>query len=169
VTCKRGQRWVLALSVIALGGSLTAVAVELNKPADRETIMVSAELAWEDPGSTTTHYRGNFVLRTPEWSVKAAEASVYGSINNPDRIVLSGAPARIWINQPEQDKVVHGAGAQVEYRLDSKTVTMTGDAELHDGDDTVNSESIVYDIKADAYSAGGTGRVRISINPDKRQ
>ena len=44
-----------------------------------------------------------------------------------------------------------------------------GGAELRDGEDTVNSDSIIYDVDNDSYSAGKTGRVKVSITPNKNQ
>ena len=162
------RRFGLAIACFACLLGLSVAAIEPIKPGKGDTIVVRADQAWEDPDKSITYYRGDFELSTPDWSVQADEATVYGPLNHPDRVLLSGAPARIWISQPEKSKTVQGVGAQIEYLLSADTVTLTGDAELRDGDNTINSESIVYDVKTDSYSAGQQGPVKVSFFPDKR-
>lgn len=159
-------RLIFTLGCIACLLGFSVAAVEPLKPDKGDTVIVRANLAWEDSDESITYYRGDFELRTPDWSVQASEATVFGPLNNPDRVLLNGEPARIWISQPEKSKVVEGEGAQIEYLLTTESVALSGGAELRDGEDTINSESIHYDVKADSYSAGQTGRVKVSISPD---
>ena len=158
---------ILMFGCVACLLGFAVVAVEPLKPGNDDTIVVRANLAWEDRDESITYYRGDFKLSTPDWSVQAAEATIFGPLNNPDRVLLSGGPARIWISQPDKSKVVEGVGAQIEYRLTTDSVALTGGAELRDGEDTITSDSIHYDVKADSYSAGQTGRVKVSISPEK--
>jgi lipopolysaccharide transport protein LptA len=158
-----------SLIVLTLGASLLAPlagAIEPLKPDKGDTIVVQADLAWEDPDEAVTFYRGSFALRTPDWSVEANEATIFGPLKKPDRILLNGGPARIWVNQPENSKVVEGTAEQIEYLLSSESVMLSGAAELKDGENTISSESIHYDVAADSYSAGQTGRVKVSIKPE---
>jgi len=157
---------VVGAWMISLSGS-AALAVEPLKPGKDDTVAVRADLAWEDPIESITYYRGHFELSTPDWSVQAVEAAVFGSLSNPDRVLLNGEPARIWISQPEKSKIVEGQGSQIEYLLNADSVILSGGAELHDGDNIVKSESIHYDVKADSYSAGQAGRVKFSLSPKK--
>jgi lipopolysaccharide export system protein LptA len=159
------SRWVPACIACLL--ALSAIAVEPLKPGKQDTIVVRADQAWEDPDESITYYRGNFELSTPDWSVQAAEATVFGPLNNPERVLLDGEPARIWISQPEKSKIVEGSGATIEYLLSADLVTLSGGAELRDGEDTVTSDSILYDIEKDSYRSGNSGRVKVSITPRK--
>ena len=161
-------RSALAFGCITCLLGFSGLAIEPLKPGKDDTIIVRADLAWEDPDDSISYYRGDFELSTPDWSVQAAEATIFGPLNNPDRVLLSGEPARIWISQPEKSKVVEGVGTKIEYLLTTDSVTLSGGAELRDGENTINSESIHYDVEADSYSAGQTGRVKVSISPDKK-
>ena len=123
-------RLIFTLGCLACLLGFSVAAVEPLKPDKDDTIIVRANLAWEDSDESITYYRGDFELRTPDWSVQASEATVFGPLNNPDRVLLSGEPARIWISQPEKSKVVEGEGAQIEYLLTTESVALSGGAEL---------------------------------------
>jgi lipopolysaccharide transport protein LptA len=144
-----------------------------------DTVTVSAKRAWEADELDVIHFSGGFVLRAPDWSLEGDSAVVYGKLDDPDKIVVKGKPAKISFLRQEspedsaagRDKTkkeerVDGTASLVEYFRASDSLTMRGNATLTRTDSVLVSESIEYDVEADRYSAGGQGGVNLQFTPD---
>ena len=140
---------------------------------DNDTVTVTAERAWEADEVDVIHFSGQFELRAPDWSLFGDNAVVYGKLDNPDRVVVEGAPARIAFLRDTQDsdgtesvERIDGSALFVEYFRATDKLVMRGSAELIREDSTLVSDVIEYDVEADRYSASGEGGINIQFNPD---
>ena len=142
--------------------------------SSEDTVTVTAERAWEADEADVIHFSGKFELHAPDWSLLGDTAVVYGKLDNPDRVVVEGKPARISFLRHEEEsggttdsgERIDGAASFVEYFRATDTLLMRGEASLTREDSTIVSEVIEYDVDADRYSATGKGGIEIQFNPE---
>lgn len=158
------------LAIMLIGACLMAqpgLAEDKLEFSSDEPILVRADEAWEEPGEEVTHFRGNFEMSGSEWSVKADEASVFGPLNTPDRIVITGSPAQAWIKKSGEEGKVEGEGQRIEYVRSTDSLSLSGDAVIKDGESTVRSGLIEYDMVAKRFKASGEKGVTIVVDRNK--
>lgn len=133
---------------------------------DKETIVIRADRAWEEPGGTQVmHFAGHFELISPEWELRSEEADLYGPLDDPDRIVARGAPALLTIiDGPE---TISGEGETIEYRREEDILILTGSAHLGGEDISMKSTEIVYDVGAERLRSSGSGGVEMVLERAK--
>ena len=139
-----------------------------------DTITITAERGWEGDEADVLHFSGKFELHAPDWSMAGDTAVVYGKLDNPDRVVLEGSPARISFLRKEDDnpddadaqEQVDGAANFIEYFRATDKLIMRGTASLVRKDSNLASQLIEYDVDTDRYSASGEGGINIQFNPD---
>ena len=145
----------------------------LNFNSD-DTIMITAERGWEGDEANIIHFSGNFALQAPDWSMAGDTAVVYGKIDNPDRVVVEGSPARILFlrnddeNADEQDKV-EGAANSIEYLRATDKLIMRGNVSLFRQDSELTGQMIEYEVDTDRYSATGESGINFQFNPKEEQ
>jgi len=138
-----------------------------------DTVTISADNAREGDQVDVIHFTGNFELRAPDWYLSANSATVYGKLENPDKVVLEGKPAKIYFLRDNSKEAatepnwedVEGSALKIEYFRSSNKLKMTGSATLKRKDNQLSSEVIEYDVDADRYSASGEGGINIQVNP----
>jgi lipopolysaccharide transport protein LptA len=139
-----------------------------------DTVTITAERAWEDVKGGITHFSGEFELRAPDWYVSADSAEVYGKLDDPDKLVVKGQPAKIFILRETQDSPgnsdsepnIEGTASTIEYYRATNKLTLRGQAVLTREDNTLSSEIIEYDIDEDSYSASGEGGINVQFSPN---
>jgi lipopolysaccharide transport protein LptA len=139
-----------------------------------DTVTVTAKNAWEAEEADVIHFSGQFELRAPDWSLAGETATVYGKLDNPDKVVVEGNPAKIsFLRTGEEagtndnpEERIEGTASTVEYFRATNKLIMRGAASLTRKDSTLVSEIIEYDVDADRYSAGGEGGINVQFNPD---
>ncbi|MCC6203247.1 MAG: hypothetical protein IT494_09615 [Gammaproteobacteria bacterium] len=133
--------------------------------ADRDTVVIHAAEAWEGEHANTFHIRGNIEISAPDWAVLADAATLEGSLDNPDRIVIEGAPARIRI-QLKNDDPIEGSSSRIEYDRARDRLNLAGDAQLLQGGQSISSADIEYLLDRRTYRTSGGKRVRTVVDPD---
>jgi lipopolysaccharide transport protein LptA len=138
-----------------------------------ETVTVTAQRAWEGDEVNVIHFSGNFELHAPDWSMAGDTAVVYGDLDDPDRVIVEGKPARVSFLRPEddaggtaEDEQIDGAAQFVEYFRATDKLVMRGNASLLRKESELSSELIEYDVETDRYSAGGEGGINILYRAD---
>ncbi len=138
---------------------------------DDDTVVVHANEVWEDAKADVLHFEGNFDMRTREWRILATRATAYGAVNDPDRITVSGNPAKVWIertpNGADSPQVIYGEGAELEYLKAGERLRMQGDAVLIEQGNRLTSEEIEYDLAGDRFTAGGQRGVEIVVEAER--
>lgn len=156
----------------------TALAGELEFNDD-DTVIVVADRAWEAETPDVVHFSGGFVMQAPDWSLAGDEAVVHGKLDNPDRVVVQGTPARISFLREEgavvdsaalesaaTEERIDGSADSVEYYRATDKLRMLGSARLTRDGSTLTGELIEYDVESDRYSAGGAGGINLQIDPE---
>jgi len=139
-----------------------------------DTVTINAQKAWEDNEGDITHFSGHFELRAPDWYVSADSATVYGKLDDPDKLVIEGKPAKIILlrdtdqsaNSSDSKPDIEGVASIIEYLRTINKLKMRGAAVFTREDNTISSEIIEYDIDKDSYSASGKGGINIKFSSD---
>jgi lipopolysaccharide transport protein LptA len=133
----------------------------------KETIVIRADQAWEEPSAEQVlHFKGNFELRSEDWSLTSDEADLYGPLDDPDRIVARGSPAVVTIIGDEE--TVIGEGRTIEYQRDTEILTLTEQASIVGERASMRSGLIVYDVAAERLKSSGAGGVEMVLERDER-
>ena len=141
--------------------------------ADDSTIVISADEAWEDNEQDILYFRGHFEIRTPRWQLSAYEATIYGNLDSPQRIVadgsLEGRPVQFsFIGSDIEDSgVTTGEGQHLEYEQILGLLTLSGTAKLTSGNRVMRSSKIQYDLEAQQLQAGGEEGVHVTVDPGR--
>tara|TARA_R110001592_G_scaffold363372_2_gene686153 strand:- start:13472 stop:13951 length:480 start_codon:yes stop_codon:yes gene_type:complete len=139
-----------------------------------DTVIITAERAWEADEPDVIHFSGKFELHAPDWSMTGDTAVVFGSLDDPDRVIVEGNPATVSIlrkkdegsDGAEAGERVEGEAHLVEYLRSTDKLIMRGLSQLVREDSKLVSEIIEYDVDTDRYSAGGEGGINVEYTPD---
>jgi len=132
-----------------------------------DAISISADEAKEDERPGILHFDGHFKMRSSDWQLTSAQATVYGSPNKPDRIYLEGSPARFHVSPTDQSESdsIEAIAAVVEYVRDTNRLILSGGATLMLGEEVIRSTYIEYNIDTNRYQAGGENGVLMEVPP----
>lgn len=129
---------------------------------EKETIVIRADRAWEEPGTgEVLHFAGHFELISPDWELRSDEADFYGPLDDPTRIVARGAPAVLTI--VDGTETVTGEGGTIEYQRDADILILRENARFGGQDISLKSSEIVYDVAAERLRSSGTDGVEMVL------
>lgn len=147
---------------MALPLTVPARAETADATAGKETIVIRADRAWEEPDAgEVLHFAGNFELISPDWQVRSDEADLHGPLDDPNRIVARGSPAYLTIVDGEQ--TIKGHGGVVEYQRDADILILRDNAQLAGDDVSMKSSEIIYDLGAERLRSSGTDGVEMIL------
>lgn len=153
---------VLVGPLVLAGGAL---AEKLPLPTGRP-IIIRADAVTADPDRDVTSFRGHFEVEGTDWPLAAETAVVYGPLEQPDRVIVTGKPARVWIKRKGVERAIAAVADEIEYLRQPEVLYLRGNARVQRGDRvTLEGDHFQYDI------AGGeivrSGRVRVWSVPPK--
>ena len=134
-----------------------------------EMISIAADEAGEDEQPGILHFNGHFVMQSTDWHLTSELATVYGSTDKPDRVLLEGSPARFLVNHRTDHTgqgQVEGTAMVVEYLREVNLLVLSGGATLVMGDEIIRSAQIAYNISTNRFQASGAEGVLIEVPPD---
>jgi len=157
----------IAVAIIALTGGHVDAA-DVRSVSDDTVIIVSADESWEDEEEDILHFRGNFEIQMPNWTLRADLATVYGKLDDPQRVVAEGSPVHFVYHYTEAGKpsTTQGEGQHLEYEKEHELLRLSGNARLATDRRVMQSSEIQYDLGQQKLDAGGSEGVRITIDPD---
>jgi len=163
------NKWLTAGCLLSALASAHSAVLALE--SDREQpIRIVADEALRDERSGLTIYTGNVEMQQGSLRMHADTVTIYRILEEADKIVGEGAPARLE-QQPDPDKSPVEARADViEYYKDEERVQLTGNAVIEQDGSTVTGEIIEYFIADERVRATGVGgdsprRVEVIIPP----
>jgi len=148
---------LVLLHPLALPGSSE---FSLNR---EDMIAIRADQAWEDLEPDTVHFDGHFEMRIRDWRATAERALLYGKLDDPERLVLDGAPARFEASylQGNRTEKVLAEAREIIYERKSRLIRLSGDAQILQGDSLLRSSAIEYDIGNGRFRTEGEADVQI--------
>jgi lipopolysaccharide transport protein LptA len=145
-----------------------AAAERLSGFSSGDTVTIRSAEAWEDEEAHIIHFGGNFELKASDWYLSADLATLYGKLDDPETVVLTGTPAFILVNTEYHGNIqtVSGEAERIVYFRETNTLRMEGAASLTRDENTMYGGEIEYDIGEDRIRAGGDEGVRIKVLPE---
>jgi lipopolysaccharide transport protein LptA len=135
--------------------------------SSEEMVSIHADQGWEDIEPDTVHFSGHFEMHVGDARFTADRATVHGPLENPDRLVLQGSPARLSLFHTQNDRVkaIQAEAEDIAYEREAALVRLTGAARLTEGDSVLLSHDIEYDISTDRFNTQGRTSVQINVHP----
>jgi lipopolysaccharide export system protein LptA len=173
--CAPRQRTTPALlGMVLLGLAMGWASRVLALEGDQEQpILVEADSVELDDIKHLSVYIGNVQIDQGSMRILADHVTVqHGEGRRPQFITALGNPVRYRQDVEGEKGEVKAHAQRMEYDADKDELVLIDQAELTQAADRFSSERIVYDrahaqVKAGA-SAQGTGRVKITITPEKK-
>jgi len=158
---------VAALFVYSLARPQSAHAVELPTLEEQDTIVVTADQAWESDDGNILNFEGNFELKAPDYYMLSDTAEIHGAVEDPDRIIANGDPVIFWVRIESGDEPTHGQGNQVDYDRSGNMLRLSGKAILRDDSTVMRSSLLEYDTETKRLVSTGTDGVEIVTQPNR--
>jgi len=164
--------WIIKLLIITAalqGPAFPAFAADerVSGFTSEDILTIQSKEAELEEQSDIVHFAGGFELRANDWYLSSEQATLYGKLDDPETVIVTGAPARIGVTAVVQGRasMVNGSARRIVYERDSKTIRMEGNASLSRDGHTLDGGEIEYHIDDDMLRAGGRGGVHIRVDP----
>ncbi len=134
-----------------------------------DTITIRSPAARMDEEPNIFHFEDGFELRAKDWYLSSDHATLYGKLDDPETVVISGSPAQILLDTifNGQATIINGHAERIVYQRRSNSIRMEGNAFISRNGQSMSGGEIEYNIETDHLSAGGDGGVHIEVKPDK--
>jgi len=167
--------FIFLLTLLLAFLASTSEAIEAPDLDAGETMVIRADQAWETrevpegggPEVRSLHFKGNFQLDAPDWFIRADSATLFGAVDDPKSIAVSGTPARVWMIDENGATEVDATAGNIEYFRHNDRLKLQGDAVLEEQRNTLRSSSIDYDLNERRLVATGKGGVQIVTQPSR--
>jgi lipopolysaccharide transport protein LptA len=150
--------------LLALSGTLRAA--QLPALDEQDTIVVTADQAWESDSAEVLNFQGNFTLNAPHYFVRSDTAELHGDVDDPALIIATGEPVEFWVEDDESQDRTYGEARRLEYDLENEVLRLTGKAIIRDAQTIMRSDTLEYNIKVRRLVSTGAGGVEIITQPD---
>jgi lipopolysaccharide transport protein LptA len=161
---------LLTLTLALQGSAFPAFAADerVSGFTSEDILAIQAREAELEEQSDIIHFAGGFELRANDWYLSSDQATLYGKLDDPETVIVTGSPALIGVTTVVQGRasMVNGSARRIVYERDSKTIRMEGNATLSRDGHTLDGGEIEYHIDDDQLRAGGRGGVHIRVDPD---
>jgi lipopolysaccharide transport protein LptA len=148
--------------------SLCAAENQITGFSSGDTLTIRSGDARMDELPDIFHFDGGFELRASDWSLSSDQATLYGKLDDPETVILSGSPAAILVQTKAegQPATINGQAEQIVYQRSSNSIRLQGNAYISRNEQSITGGQIEYDIERDHLSAGGEGGVHIEVSPE---
>ncbi len=151
----------LLILCLAASGQVLAKSTDRSQPMDIDADRTDALLG-DDAVSVL---EGNVKIRQGSLEVDADRAEVHRRAGDIDRIVLTGAPARLR-QVSDTGEPMDARARQVTYTLASEVMVLTGGVVIEQPRGNLRGETIKYNVDTGRLDGGGDGqRVSLRILP----
>lgn len=156
---------MLALVAALLAPRAGAAEAEPPLRVRDDTVFIRAQQARQADDASSLTVSGGLFMRSGAWTVTADHAVISGRLRDPARIDVTGAPARIHVQEGDDAEAFEGQSQRLEFEPRAEVVRLEGAARVVKGGRSVSSESIKYLLDRDTFAAGTGGRVRVVTTP----
>jgi len=160
---------ILAVLLVAIhGGALLASEERFSGFSTDDTLTIRSENARMDEEPDIVHFAGGFELRAADWYLSSDKATLYGKLDDPETVVLSGTPAVILLNALYEGEPtsINGEAEQITYQRNTNSIRLEGNATISRDQHTMRGNVVEYSIEDDHISAGGSEGIHITVLPD---
>ena len=165
LSASRARLLLMALLAAVVWRPVAALQDDAKQP-----VLIEANDVELRQSDNTSVYLGNVQVDQGSMRLLADHVTVYHRDNRQPRFIIAlGAPAKYKQLLDDNEGEVQAFAKRMEYDADKDELTLIGDGLLIKGGDRLTGERIVYNRAHDQFRAGGPGRVKITITPDKKQ
>jgi lipopolysaccharide export system protein LptA len=151
----------LLILCLAASGPVLAKSTDRSQPMDIDADRTDALLG----DNAVSVLEGNVKIRQGSLEVDADRAEVHRRAGDIDRIVLTGAPARLR-QVSDTGEPMDARANQVTYTLASEVMVLTGGVVIEQPRGNLRGETIKYNVDTGRLDGGGDGqRVSLRILP----
>jgi lipopolysaccharide export system protein LptA len=151
----------LLILCLAATGPVLAKSTDRSQPMDIDADRTDALLG----DNAVSVLEGNVKIRQGSLEVDADRAEVHRRAGDIDRIVLTGAPARLR-QVSDTGEPMDARANQVTYTLASDVMVLTGGVVIEQPRGNLRGETIKYNVDTGRLDGGGDGqRVSLRILP----
>ncbi len=136
-------------------------AADASPGSEGAPIVIRADRAWEGDDGEVLYLQGGFEMSSADWQVTADDAEVHGPVEDPERVVVTGAPARISFDN--EGSTITGEGARIVYRYREEVIELYDDARLEGEEVSLSSSAIVYDLRNERLRSSGADGVEVIV------
>ena len=129
--------------------------------SEQAPIVIRADRAWEGEDGETLYFVGSFEMRSADWVVTARQAEVHGPVEDPERLVVTGQPAKISFDN--DGSRISGRGGRIVYRYREEVIELYDDAVLEGEDVLMTSSAIIYDLRNERLRSSGSDGVEVIV------
>src|SRR5918992_1825393 len=161
-------------AMVSTGGAATAGKEETKKKNGtsgfefnkKDPIYITADWMEVDQTKNTITYKGRVVTTQAEMTVRSETLMAY---YNPDMKQINQIVAEGKVNATQGQRVATGEKAVFDDK--AKTVTLTGNPVMRQGNSQVSGSRVIYFVEQDRAVAEGDGKVRVqaTIFPEDLQ
>ncbi len=154
----------VAMLLLLIGGPASAL-----KDDEKQPMNIEADDVALDEAKSTSVYTGNVQVHQGSMELLAEHVTVYHREDRRPRYIIAlGETAKFKQLLDDNQGEVRAFAKRIEYDADKDELTLIDDAVVIQGEDRISSNRIVYDRAQARVRAGGTGRVNITITPEKK-
>lgn len=135
-------------------------------------LSVVADVATADDldfADSSWQFTGNVVVRGLASVIEANSATLRFSDHRLVRAMANGSPAIFERQATEETRALNGHAGTIDYDLSAQTLTLSGEAQLIDGQNEINGETLLYRLGEERLvvtsDESGDQRVRITVTP----
>ena len=169
--CRTLYSLLIIIPITAQGFAPALLAAEerITGFSSGDTLTIRSLDARMDEDPNIFHFGGGFELRAKDWYLSSDHATLYGKLDDPETVVISGSPAQILITTISngETSTINGQAEHIIYQRRSNSIRMEGSAFISRDEHSISGGEIEYDIENDHLSAGGDGGIYIEIRPHK--
>ncbi len=136
----------------------------------QQPLLIEADEVEVREADNTSIYAGHVQVEQGSMSLRADHVTVYHRPDRQPRLIIAiGQPASYRQLLDDQRGEVQAFARRMEYDADKDALVLIGDGLLIQGEDRLTGEHIIYERAQGRFRAGGSGRVRIRLNPDQQR
>ena len=169
--CRTLYSLLIIIPITAQGFAPALLAAEerITGFSSGDTLTIRSFDARMDEDPNIFHFGGGFELRAKDWYLSSDHATLYGKLDDPETVVISGSPAQILINTISngETSTINGQAENIIYQRRSNSIRMEGSAFISRDEHSISGGEIEYDIENDHLSAGGDDGIYIEVIPHK--
>jgi lipopolysaccharide transport protein LptA len=115
---------------------------------------------------------GDVKITSQDGKLTSNDAKLTFRDNEIARAVVRGTPAEFEQRMQDSQQMARGRASTIDFDFKANTVTLTGEAWLSDGDNTIRGDVLVYDVDKQRVAANPgspqPGGVHITFNPQSQ-
>ena len=160
---------IIPITMQGFAPALLAAEERITGFSSGDTLTIRSFDARMDEDPNIFHFGGGFELRAKDWYLSSDHATLYGKLDDPETVVISGSPAQILINTISngETSTINGQAEHIIYQRRRNSIRMQGSAFISRDEHSISGGEIEYDIENDQLSAGGDDGIYIEIRPHK--